>query len=248
MKIIEYGKENNETLMFLHGGGLSWWNYREIAEMLEDKYHIIIPILDGHSGSDYPFLSIEENAKRIIDYIDKNYYGTIKMIGGLSLGGQILVEILSQREDICEFAFIESALVLPMKFTNILIKPMIDMSFWLIKKKWFAKLQFNELKIKSNLFDDYYKDTCNITKQNMISFLKANTSYSLKDSLRNTKAKVYIFVGQKEQLDMIESGKILNSVIPNSTLKINKKMYHGDFSINCAKKYVEKIHTLMRQI
>ena len=27
--------------MMLHGGGLSWWNYRKEAELLCDEYHII---------------------------------------------------------------------------------------------------------------------------------------------------------------------------------------------------------------
>ena len=52
MKLKEYGIENNDVIIFLHGGGLSWWNYREEAEKLQDRYHVIIPILDGHAGSD----------------------------------------------------------------------------------------------------------------------------------------------------------------------------------------------------
>ena len=52
MKFKEYGNINNDTIMLLHGGGLSWWNYREEAEKLQESYHIIIPILDGHSDSD----------------------------------------------------------------------------------------------------------------------------------------------------------------------------------------------------
>ena len=241
MITVEYGKENKEVIMFLHGGGLSWWNYREIAEMLEDKYHIVIPILDGHSGSNQSFTSIEDNANRIIEFIDQKYNGSIKMIGGVSLGGQILLEVLSQRNDICEYAFIESALVIPMKLTNMFIKPSMDMSYPLIKQKWFSKLQFKSLRIKENLFNDYYKDTCAISKENYISFLKANSSYTTKEELKNTKSKVYIFVGQKELSNIIESGKILNSLIPNSILKINKEMYHGEFSINYTDKYVDTL-------
>lgn len=45
------------------------------------------------------------------------------LIGGLSLGGQILLEILSQREDICRYALVESALVVPSKLTYSMIKP-----------------------------------------------------------------------------------------------------------------------------
>jgi len=170
MNIIEYGKENQQTIMLLHGGGLSWWNYSEAAELLKDRYHVILPILDGHAGSSRCFNSIEENAEALLHYIDEHCGGQLFLIGGLSLGGQVLVEMLAQRPSFCEYAIIESACVIPSKLTNILIKPMFDMSFGLIKKKWFAKLQFKSLKIKSDLFQNYYEDTCKISKQDMIAF------------------------------------------------------------------------------
>ena len=31
MKYIEYGKENKNVIIILHGGGLSWWNYKEVS-------------------------------------------------------------------------------------------------------------------------------------------------------------------------------------------------------------------------
>ena len=68
MNYIEYGKEHTEVIVLLHGGGLSWWNYREVAEKLSTDYRVILPILDGHSECHHDFISIEENAARI-DYI-----------------------------------------------------------------------------------------------------------------------------------------------------------------------------------
>ena len=140
MVVKEYGKTNKDTIILLHGGGLSWWNYEEEAELLKDEYHIILPILDGHAGSDNDFTNIEDNAEEdnadeIIKYIDDNYDGNVKLIGGLSLGGQILLDILSKRDNICEYAIIESALVYPMKVTNKLITPSIKISYSLISKK-----------------------------------------------------------------------------------------------------------------
>ena len=154
MKVIEYGKENEKVILLLHGGGLSWWNYKEVAECLKNDYHVVLPILDGHTDSDRDFTDIEANASEIISYIDENFDGSVTMIGGLSLGGQILVEILSQRVDICQTALIESALILPMKMTHRLVAPMMDMSYGLIKKEWFAKLQFASLKMKPELYDE----------------------------------------------------------------------------------------------
>ncbi|MBQ8419402.1 MAG: alpha/beta hydrolase [Clostridia bacterium] len=102
MKYIEYGNANHDTIIFLHGGGLSWWNYEDVANSLQNDYHIILPILDGHAKSDTAFTTIEENAKEIIAYIDAHHAGSILMIGGLSLGGQILLEILRPRKILCK--------------------------------------------------------------------------------------------------------------------------------------------------
>ena len=101
MRFREYGADKKDSILLLHGGGLSWWNYREAAELLQEEYHIILPILDGHAGSDRPFTTIEENASEIISFIDEQLGGSALLIGGLSLGGQILLEMLSRRRDLC---------------------------------------------------------------------------------------------------------------------------------------------------
>ena len=54
MKAVEYGKNNKDVIILLHGGGLSWWNYEEVAEILADRFHIVMTILNGHSGCTRP--------------------------------------------------------------------------------------------------------------------------------------------------------------------------------------------------
>lgn len=246
MTSVTSGKMNKEVVVLLHGGGLSWWNYQEIAKLLADKYHVVLPILDGHAGSDAPFTSIEENAARIITYIDGHFNGKVLALGGLSLGGQIAVEILSQRPDICRFALIESALVKPMKLTHALIKPTFGMSYGLIKQKWFAKLQAAYLGIPKELFEDYYRDTCKITKENMVAFLRSNSAYSAKPALRDVQAKVHIVFGSREQASIRTSGKLLHEQIPNSTIESLPGFRHGDLSLNHPEQYVQMLLILMR--
>ena len=114
MRVQEFGQHNPDVIMLLHGGGLSWWNYRAVAQILAERYHVVLPVLDGHADSDAPFTTIENNAASLISYIDTHFGGQVTAIGGLSLGGQIAVEMLSQRPQICRCALIESALVKPM--------------------------------------------------------------------------------------------------------------------------------------
>lgn len=245
MIVKEYGKSNKDIIILLHGGGLSWWNYEEVSEILKSNYHVILPILDGHSGSDRDFTSIENNANEIIEYIDNNYNGNVKLIGGLSLGAQILLDILSKRDNICEYAIIESALVCPMKMTNRLIELLINMSYGLINKKWFSKLQFKSLKIKKELFDKYYIDSSNITKNNMISFLEANSNYHLKN-IKTNKSKSIVIVGSKERSIMIKYAKRIHDELINSELEILSGYYHGDLSINHPNEYAEKVKKLIK--
>ena len=203
MNIKEFGTQNSQTIIFLHGGGLSWWNYREEALSLSKHYHIVIPLLDGHAGCDADFKSISENADRII---------------------------------------IESACIIPSKITSFLLEPSVSSSFFLIKKKWFAKMQFRYLHLKNELFDDYYKDTCLISKENMIRFLKSSTEYKLSENIKNCRCqKIRIIAGSKEALKILKSARLLNKILPNSTLEIKDGLYHGEYSINKPELYSEEL-------
>ena len=247
MKIVEFGKRNANTVMLLHGGGLNWWNYRDAAEILAEDFHVLIPVLDGHAGSGVPFSTMEDNAARLIRYIDETFGGQVTIIGGLSLGGQMAVEMLSQRPDICKFALLESALVKPMKLTHALIGPSVAMSYGLVKQRWFARWQASYLRIPRNLFEDYYRDTCKISKADMIAFLKANSSYTIKPALAQSRAKVRIVAGAREQKGILESAKRLREVISHSELEILPGLYHGDLSINQPQRYAGMLKSWMEE-
>lgn len=241
MRFREYGVEHKKTIILLHGGGLSWWNYREASERLQNDYHIVLPILDGHAGSDRPFTSIEENASEIISFIDERLNGSVLLIGGLSLGGQILLEMLSQRGKLCTYALVESAAVIPSGLTNALIGPAFGSSYGLIKNKSFAKLQFRSLHIKPEFFDDYYRDTSQIKKSDMIAFMKANTSYSLKKSFLDASAEIHVYVGEKETGEIQRSAEAICKMRPCCQLHRMKGLRHGEFSINHADQYANAV-------
>ena len=241
MTVVEFGKQNKDSVLLLHGGGLSWWNYREVAKLLEKDYHVILPVLDGHADSDAAFTSIEDNAARLISYIDTHFGGQVTVLGGLSLGGQVALEMLNQRSDICQFALIESALAKPSKLTAALIDPTFAMSYGLIKQRWFAKMQAAYLGIPKAVFEDYYRDTCAITKADMIAFLQANCAYKIKTGLPETTAKVKVVAGAKEQKSILDSAKLIHRTIPGSQLEILPGLRHGDLSINRPERYVRML-------
>ena len=246
MQFHEYGADQKETILLLHGGGLSWWNYRETAEQLQGEFRVFLPILDGHAGSDRPFTTIEDNAAEIISFIDERFGGSVLLIGGLSLGGQTLLEMLSKRADICSYALVESAAVLPSVLMNALVAPAFGSSYGLIRNRAFSRLQFQSLHIKAELFEDYYRDTCRIEKRDMIAFMKANTSYALKEPLRDTAAKLHVYVGEKETGEILRSADAICRALPSARLHRLPGLRHGEFSINQAARYADAVRQIAR--
>ena len=106
-------------------------------------------------------------------------------------------------------------------------------------------MQFKSLRIQTKLFEDYYRDTCKIQKQDMIRFLKSNSSYILKSDLADTTANVTILVGGKEQKIMRHSAEILHATIPDSKIQVLNRYYHGELSLNHPDEYVELLTHLL---
>ncbi len=244
MQYKEYGSGNSKTVLMLHGGGLSWWNYRKEAELLQNDFRVILPVLDGHAGSSHHFSTIESNAAELIAFIREECNCRADMICGLSLGGQILLEMLAQQHDICRCALIESAMILPSKLTHALIAPAFGCSYPLIRQKWFAKMQFRQLRIGACFFDDYYRDTCAVEKADMIAFMKANTSYQLKESVSRCTADIRIYYGEREVSGIRRSARLLHDAIPHSTLTKLSGMYHGGFSLNHPAEYADAVRAI----
>lgn len=240
MLFKDFGDKSLPTIVLLHGGGLSWWSLQNAVEALQPSYHVVTPVIDGHGeDGDETFISIEDSAKKLIAYIDNSYCGKVYAIGGLSIGAQIVTEILSVRENIAEYAIIESALVYPIKGVTTLTVPTFKLCYGLIQKKWFSKMQAKTLFVPDDLFDKYYEDSLKISKQSLINITISNGNYKLKSAIHITKSKVLIIVGEKELGIMKKSAKALHEAIPNSELQIIEKMGHGEISLVHATEYVK---------
>ena len=135
---------------------------------------------------------------------------------------------------------------MPWSLTNALIAPAFGSSYGLIRNRSFAKLQFQSLHLKAELFEDYYRDTCQIEKRDMIAFLKANTSYALKDSFRDTAAKLHLYVGEKETGGILRSAEAIRRACPACSLHRLPGLRHGEFSINHADRYADAIRQIVR--
>ena len=248
MLFREAGNREFPTIILLHGGGLSDWSWDNVVQKLEHQYHIVTPVIDGHGDDgETEFISIADSATKLISYIDATLGGKVFAVGGLSIGAQITAEVLSVRNDIAEYAILESTLVYPIKGTSILTVPTYKLLYGMIKRRWFSKLQAKSLGIPEDFFERYYSDSLKISRQTLINITLCNGTYRLKDSIRNTSAKVLILVGSKEIGMIKKSAEMLHSQIKGSKLYTAERMRHGELSLVYPQKYLDQLYNLFSQ-
>ena len=235
MRFTEYGRKDDDTIILLHGAGLSWWNYRRAAELLARRFHVILPVLDGHDGSDKPFISIRSAAEEIIGFIDACCGGSVLAIGGLSLGGQILLEIAARRNRISRFFIFESTLAIPMRFTAAFASLSVSLSYPLIKHRWFSELQAETLGIPADMSEEYYASSIQISKGSLSRILRENAVFVPDPAIKDINA--LIIAGSGERRIMLRSARKLNGMIEGSRIRILRGYRHGELSLRHPEEY-----------
>lgn len=244
VRFKSFGEGDQPAVALLHGGGLSWWSWQPVIDALQDQYHIITPIIDGHGeDANTTFRSITDSTNKLLAYLDAEHDGHVFAIGGLSIGAQIAVEALTRRPDLTEKAVVESALVFPMKSAAALAAPTYRLFYGLIRQRWYAKIQSRYLFVPADQFELYYRDSSPMSSDSLVNMTRSNASYTLNPAIGQTSADVLILVGEKELSVMKKSAQALHDAIPSSTLTVLSDSGHGEISLARPDEYV----TLLRE-
>ena len=96
MKYFEFGKENKELMVLLHGGGTCYLGVLPTAKKIAEKYHVILLAYDGFNPSkpETEFRSVAWEAGKLEDYILQHYGGRVDILYGLSYGCRTLMQVL----------------------------------------------------------------------------------------------------------------------------------------------------------
>lgn len=227
--IKETGKDNNETIIFLHGGGISGWMWDKQVEAFSD-YHCIVPDLPEHGKSvEVKPFTMKGAAEMIIDIIQNQARNGKAHIVGISLGAQIIVQILSRAPEVVDHALISGTLVrsVPhtesfLKLLNYLIKvyePVKDTEF-------FIKANMRTYNMPKSLFNEFKESTHLINSDSLNRILKENMLFKMPDSLEKAEAQVLVMTGEKDYKIIKESARDLLNVLPNSKGAMALKVGH----------------------
>lgn len=97
MKFHEFGDKNNKTMLLIHGVLTPWQIWQPHIDVFKDDYRVIVPALDAHiEDEESEFLSIDDEAEKIEEYVKTNLGGSVYALCGLSMGGKIANRIFER--------------------------------------------------------------------------------------------------------------------------------------------------------
>ena len=251
----EFGDKKFPHILLIHGGGNSWWNYIRQARMLSDKYHVILPTLNGH-GEEYKkeYISTEKSAQQIMNYIKNNCDGKMFAVGGVSLGGQIAIELLSLDSDIARKAIIDGSICIPQpKLAQISII-IVKLFGKLMLGKAASKIQLSLMKkMYPNMaypeeIEKYYmEDMPRIPIKTLVAIYKTYMGrYRLKDTITKSKAQVLYIYGEKEMDCVKKSAELFQKMHPNCILYEAKGYNHGYLSAYLPLEWMELVNPFLK--
>lgn len=246
MQYKEYPNKSKPVFFYLHGECLSTFSFQQELSELKKDFTIVLPTITGHgSEAQTPFTSIQTIADEILQYIDRHYQGHIHVLAGFSIGGQIAIELLSKRPNLCDYAIIESASVYPVRLHNWSYYASIYTN-WLAKKAWFNKFMYYTIFNDAFAYPDYHQNYQQMTKDNIKQILTCSSNYKL-PQLENITCEMAILVGQREKKGMKKSANALQKMVPSAQIYMLMNYTFGEFSLAQPNEYIRFVKSFVQK-
>jgi pimeloyl-ACP methyl ester carboxylesterase len=219
------GSPTAKTIVFLHGGGVSSWMWEPVLPHFKD-YRVLLVDMPEHGKSidEKPF-SIEDTAARLSGIVRSHVKGGKAHFVGLSLGAQVIVELLGMAPDVVDRAVISGTLTRPLPGAS-MIGLMAAMYMPFRNAKWLIEANMKSLGIPAQYYDQFAADTRTLTTEAFTHITRENMRFSLPD-LKNVNVSALVLVGQKEQKIMRDSAKDLIKVLPQAEGRIVPDVGHN---------------------
>ncbi|HEX3043706.1 MAG TPA: alpha/beta hydrolase [Bacillota bacterium] len=225
----ETGSKDKPSIVFLHGGGISGWMWQKQVEYFRD-YHCIVPDLPEHRNSinEGP-LSLSDCAVRIAELIEKKANNGRAHIVGHSLGGKIVVELLSRRPDLVDHAIVASALFRSIPLFKLIHRPSVyKLTAAMMKNESMLAFTVKQFKAPDKYYaDNLIEDFRKLTADSLYRIYDQLYQYQkLPLGLADIKVPTLIVAGEKELGAMKQSVIDIVKELPNSKGILVKKADH----------------------
>ena len=205
--VDELSMVEKPMMIFLHGGGVSSWMWQEHMEIFKETYECYTPDFIGHgTRANETSFSMRESAFEIISWIKEHAHGRTVILIGFSLGAQVAVDVLSREPDIADIAIINSALVLPLPWLYLMVRPILPLTYPLLKRLVHpaaSRKDGTSKRCTGSLCSGFQT----IAEEDVAYDVSRKSSLQAPETFQQAKARILVTVGEKEKSIMTRSAE-----------------------------------------
>ena len=207
--IEESGKQNAESILFLHASGSSSRMWRHHLAALENDFHCIALDLPGHGASrDTEWTNFDDVAEMIVEIIQNKAHGKPHLVG-LSLGGCLILKLLEKHSDLIGKVIVDGASNEPIKGYYLVITMVYLMSL-LKNTKLIADAMIRMMQKDGVLKKEYQLFVADLQRTSRRSFCRAMSQANLLKVDASFNNQAFFVSGEKESTTIHESHQILS--------------------------------------
>jgi pimeloyl-ACP methyl ester carboxylesterase len=223
LSFVESGAANKETIVFLHGGGVSGWMWQGVTAILSKEYHCLVPDLpeQGSSAEVAPFTHALA-AGAVAELIRAHAHGGKAHVVGLSEGAQVTVEMLARCPQVMKSALISSAILRPMPGGWMYNRSMFRWSYRLFmapfrNNDWWIRLNMRSAAgISDEYFPQFKKSFQELSENGFVNLMYEAMHYRMPAGLEKATLPVLVVTGEHEYSQMKDSARDLLAVLPQA--------------------------------
>lgn len=231
MKIVESGNREGKTLLLVHAMLMDpELSFQKLNELLKEDYHILTLFLDGDRGEG-TFSSITDQAKKATQLLKKQGFEKINGALGVSMGSNLLVEMLALSPDLFDKAVLDAPFLthIPSWYCHVAGPGIARKIHKLIASRDKAKI--NALASKMNPFPDQKIDIAKdvdyaLSYESIKNQGISSKTTNLSGYLRYVQSSVIVICGSEEKW-ALKSYRKLKHYLPKLELHTFEGHSHG---------------------
>ena len=223
MHYCEYGKENNKTVVFLHGANFVHSFGRQYP--LAEKYHLLIPHIMGYGDAADEIFDAETAVKQLAGFIAD--IGKKVTLVGFSLGAQLAVKLCADYPQYFSSAVIVSPWLIKKEPMLSKVMAMNEKQFSVLKKKHLCGL----IGLMNGLTKEPKKEFVAQMQRVNIATIRNSVDNGITldtiNGFENADFPMLALAGRKEQAEVKDSIKGLSELNGNCKYEIWDKAAHN---------------------
>jgi len=251
MKMYEYGKDNEKTIILIHPAVVMWDYFEYVIPLLQNDYHVIVPALPGYDreNPNEDFTSVERIADELAELLLKNRIDAIDILYGCSMGGSIVLRMLSDKKIPVKNAVCDGGIT-PYNLPWIVTRFIALRDFFIILLGKIGGLGL----LKKTFSIDGYSEKDLLYIAEVLRFMSTKTiwrtfescnNYSMPKNLPLYNGKLEYWYGDKEEKDRTWDIEYVKNAFPNTEFVKLENRGHASMASLYPQEMAERIISLL---